>query len=314
MSCSWPDQFYNRPRRPYSARYSPPSQYDLGGFHVSLPNIRWSPHYRETLPNMRPQSGERYREDDYECRTYEGRRGGENGDETDRARRTDDNRSLVRQAPRDTDADERAREGRLLEVRLVLNQMRSQLDTAHKVHNNAFKKFQKNAAKIRVFASQTTLNRLWVDMLSKDAEERQTEADEKRTSPAPNSSTVVAQVKVCLKSLERAEINNLSPASTFHDKDSKARHHFKIIIDAVKEAVDLADKAPKDHLACQDLVERLDRARILANTQSEIWKPLLRDLPAGNMRSTEPEPQEANDSWGSNDAGEYGQNDEQSGS
>ncbi|KAJ0297305.1 uncharacterized protein N0V96_000611 [Colletotrichum fioriniae] len=281
--------FHYSPRRPYPARYAPlPSPLEIEAYLAPYYYVR-PPHERASSPTVSPLSSGRHRENT-EARERGDRPGEASEDEIERVQKAVGRLSLVQQAPRDPEASARSRQYRLIQIRLLLVQVHDQLEIAHEVYEAAFKKFLGQVEKNKE-SSPETRNHIWVDMLSKDAEKGKKAAYMER-SPLPlNFDTAMAQVETCLQSLEGAQMKNSPLASGFDDRSPDAEGHFKVVIDAVKEVVDLAAKAPEDNLVCEDLVARLDRARSLADTTSNIWKAVLHKLPArssGTTKSNDP--------------------------
>ncbi|KAK1625023.1 hypothetical protein BDP81DRAFT_453324 [Colletotrichum phormii] len=291
--------FHYSPRRPYLARYPSPSALEIEAYLASFSHV----HDRASSPTMSPPSSGRHREEDHEARERGVWRREASGGETEHVSQTVGNLSLVRQAPRDPKALVRSRQYRLIQIRLLLVQVHDQLKIAHEVYNTAFEKFLKQVAETSKSASPATQDNIWVDMLSTDAEKGKKEATKKRLPPPIDFDTVMAQVETCLQSLEGAQMKYSPLASGFDDTCPDAEGHFKVVIDAVKEIVDLAAKAPKENLVCEDLVARLDRARGLADTTSHVWKAVLWKLPPRDIWHVD-------DSQDPNNNGEGGQNNE----
>ncbi|KAK1690376.1 hypothetical protein BDP55DRAFT_724926 [Colletotrichum godetiae] len=301
--------FHYRPRRPYVARYPPPSALEIEAYLASFSHV----HDRASSPMMSPPSSGRHREEDHEARERGVWRREASGGETEHVPRAVGSLSLVHQAPRDPEALARSRRYRLIQIRLLLVQVYDQLKIAHEVYNTAFEKFLKQVAETSKSASPATQNYIWVDMLSTDAEKGKKEATKKRLPPPIDFDTVMAQVETCLQSLEGAQMKYSPLASSFDDTCPNAEGHFKVVIDAVREIVNLAAKALKENLVCEDLVARLDRARGLADTTSHVWKAVLWKLPSRGIRSKESDIGRVDHAQDSNNNGEGGQNNEQSG-
>ncbi|KAK1510773.1 hypothetical protein CTAM01_01346 [Colletotrichum tamarilloi] len=277
--------FHYSPRRPYPARYPPPpSPLEIEAYLAPYYYVR-PPHERASSPIMSPLSSGRHRDDNSGARERGRRRGESSEDETERVQKAVASLSLVQQAPQDREAAVRSRQYRLIQIRLLLVQVHDQLEIAHEVYDAAFQKFLGQVEKIKE-SSPATKNQIWVDMISKDAEKGKKEADMERSPPPLNFDAVMAQVETCLQSLEGAQMKNWPPASGFDDKSPDAEGQFKVVVDAVRDIVDLAAKAPEENLVCEDLVERLDRARSLADTNSNVWRAVLSKLPARSMGST----------------------------
>ncbi|KAK7460077.1 hypothetical protein CaCOL14_008969 [Colletotrichum acutatum] len=282
--------FQYSPRRPYPERYPPPpSPLEIEAYLSPYYYVR-PPHERASSPIMSPLLSSRHREEDSRASERGGRRGEASEDATERVQKALGSLSLVQQAPQDPEALARSRQYRLIQIRLLLVQVHGQLEIAHEVYEAAFRKFRQQVEKNRE-SSPSTQNQIWVDMLSKDAEKGKKEADMERSPPPLDFDTVMAQVETCLQSLKGAQMRNSRLASGFADKSPDAEGHFKVVIDAVEEIVDLAAKAPEENLVCEDLVARLDRARSLADTTSKVWKAVLHKLPArssGTTKSNDP--------------------------
>lgn len=210
------------------------------------------------------------------------------GDEDNLEREVESTLALLRKpsTPVDTKADLLFREQRLVETRLLLNQLHKQLDTAYNVYKDVFDNFQSQAEKLKDFANTDTLDKIWADMLRAEAKKREREAAKVKNNRSVDFDTVAAQVGLCLKHLRSAEREGLPAVPGCHKRNNSIEQELRSVISAVEEVMELATRAPADRLACEEMVPCLERAWSSTDTESSNWKVLLGKLPAtGNERT-----------------------------
>ncbi|KAF9875898.1 hypothetical protein CkaCkLH20_06830 [Colletotrichum karsti] len=189
-------------------------------------------------------------------------------------------KEIVKATPLRADAKTaQRREQWLVEIRLLISQIRVQLSTAYFVHKESLDAFNQHITEeLKEFADDQTLIKLWVDKLRSTAKKY----DGKRAREKPaNFDTVTAQVRLCLKHLKSASEKKVPAVPGSEAKDVVIDSQTRVVVMAVEEALSWAETAGSSHHACEEAVEHLDRAYNFTDTDGNLWRALL-DIPAAS--------------------------------
>ncbi|KAF6837747.1 hypothetical protein CPLU01_02856 [Colletotrichum plurivorum] len=176
------------------------------------------------------------------------------------------------------------RERRLVEIRLLLQQLHEQIKPAHDYCKKRFEEFEGQISSLKDFADKETLDKIWADKQRAEARKREEAAARNRqTAKDVDLITLTAQVNLCLKHLKVAKEETWPHVHGRQGQDASVASQVSIVISAVEEVTQLAQDFDTDHYAAEDIVPCLEKAQHLTDTDSGLWKALFKRTPtAGN--------------------------------
>ncbi|KAL0935340.1 uncharacterized protein CTRU02_209931 [Colletotrichum truncatum] len=187
-----------------------------------------------------------------------------------------------------------AREQRLVEIRLLLQQLHQQLGPAYTFYCENLDGFETQVSQLKEYADKETLNKIWADKLRAEIKSNEAGTQDRSATKAVYINTITTQVSLCLRHLRTAYEERLPQACASHEQDVIIEAQINIVIGAVEKVLSLASVASTDHHASKNIVASLDRARSLSDTSSELWKALLIGLPATGSCTNESNREDGN--------------------